>query len=247
MANAEAILKFQQRCAAEYSINIGLPEDYQYPNGNPIRTVPPIQTRRHGLMIVGAYPSARFESRLSSTSSHRRLIPIADNLQPFGDEVYFDGVRVRRLESGAGLIRYLLGPLGMRADECWITDLVKVFLYKPEHADSCANVVPGFKATILRPHFLELGKKSLKWIKAEYDICEPKLVVTLGEEVARIISGSTLPADKLLVPTPARPATFRGCVTYHCPHPDACRRSTRWRNRMEEIVPAIRDRLVGTA
>jgi len=50
------------------------------------------------------------------------LIPIADNLQPFGEEVYFDGTQVRRLESGAGLREYLLGPFGLEPDQCWITD-----------------------------------------------------------------------------------------------------------------------------
>jgi uracil-DNA glycosylase len=196
-------------------------------------------------MIIGAYPSARFESRLSPISAKRRLVPVADNLQPFGNEVYFDGIRVRKLESGAGLRQYLLEPLSLRPDECWITDLVKVFLYKPEHADSCADVVPGFKATVLRQSFSNLAKKkrNLKWVEEEYILCEPKVVVTLGEEVARVISGLTLSADELLVPKSFNPEIFGGCKTYFCPHPDACRRSAHWRERMREILQVLREEL----
>lgn len=99
-----------------------------------------MQTATGGLMIVGAYPSARFESRPSvSRPGRQRLVPIADNLHPFAKEEYFDGVRVRRLESGKGIRTHLLEPLGLVADDCWITDLVKVFLYKPDHVDSCGD------------------------------------------------------------------------------------------------------------
>ena len=196
-------------------------------------------------MIIGAYPSARFERRVSPISAKRRLIPIADNLQPFGNEVYFDGIQVRRLESSAGLRQYLLDPLGMQPDECWITDLVKVFLYKPEHADSCADAVPGFKAMVLRQTFSKIAKekKNLKWVEEECSLCEPKVVVTLGEEVARVISGLTLPADDLLVPKAYKPEVLDGHKTYFCPHPDACRRSAHWRERMQEIVHVLREDL----
>jgi len=239
MTSAKLIHNYQQRCSADYSASIGLPEDYKYPTGNPIRPVPPIQTSTHGLMIIGAYPSARFERHLSPVSKKRRLIPVADNLQPFGTEVYFDGIQVRRLESGAGLTQYILKPLGLKREECWITDLVKVFLYKPEHADSCEDIFPGFKTIVLRPSFIELGSKSISWIRDEIDLCEPKLIITLGEEVAKIVSGSKLSADNLLIPEPFYPEKLNGHKTYYCPHPDACRRSSHWTERMQEIVQLI--------
>ncbi len=78
-----AILAYQQKCYHEYAQYIGLPEPYTYPHGNPIRPLPLVQTAVGGLMIVGAYPSARFESRPSRIPPHRpRLVPVADNLQP---------------------------------------------------------------------------------------------------------------------------------------------------------------------
>jgi len=115
------ILDYQQKCFREYAQSIGLPEVYTYPDGNPIRSLPPIQTSVGGLMIVGAYPSARFESRQSQDQTGRyRLVPVADNLQPFGYEQYFDGVRVRTLESADGLREYLLLDLEMSLEQCWV-------------------------------------------------------------------------------------------------------------------------------
>jgi hypothetical protein len=154
MQQNRAVLKYQQKCYREYANSVGLPELYTYLDGNPIRPLPPIQVATNGLMIVGAYPSARFESRPSRSQPNRyRLVPVADNLQPFGSEQYFDGTRVRTLESADGLRKYLLDGLGLLPDQCWITDLVKVFLYKPEHTGSCGDVQPNFQVPELRSQF----------------------------------------------------------------------------------------------
>lgn len=131
MTTAIEIRQYQLRCYEQYASSVGLPEDYRYPTGNPIRPVVPVRTDCGGVMIIGAYPSARFESSPSLTTGRRRLIPIADNLQPFGTEEYFDGTHVRRLESAAGLKEYLLDRLELPHVAYWVTDLVKVFLYKP--------------------------------------------------------------------------------------------------------------------
>ncbi len=128
LSTKDAILSYQQRCFHEYSRSIQLPDPYTFPDGNPIHPLPPIQTATGGLMIIGAYPSACFESWPSrSTPGHYRLIPIANNLQPFGYEQYFDGVRERTLESADGPKKYLLDELSLSFDKFWITDLVKVF------------------------------------------------------------------------------------------------------------------------
>ena len=92
MAKKGAILEYQQRCFREYGESVGLPKPYTYPDGNPIRPLPTIQTATGGLMIVGAYPSARFEKRLSLKTGKYRLVQVADNLRPFGYEQYFDGL-----------------------------------------------------------------------------------------------------------------------------------------------------------
>lgn len=231
MSTERTILNYQQQCHTEYNATIDLPDPYTYPDGNPIRPLPPVQTVTGGLMIIGAYPSARFESRISPEDlTRRRLIPVADNLQPFGREEYFDGVRVRTLTSGDTLAEYILEPLGISLEDCWVTDLVKVFLYKKSHVDSCGEVVPEFEVPRLRHRFLELGVKSLPWLKQEVELCRPELILTLGQEVAQVIHGrKSASADELLRNEIVNPEALQGKTTMHLPHPDACRRMEKWR------------------
>lgn len=242
MPSNRVILTYQQKCYADYVRSIGLPQPYTYPDGNPIRPLPPVQTAVGGLMIVGAYPSARFESRFSRTHPHRhRLVPVADNLQPFGYEQYFDGIRVRTLESADGLREYILGGLPLSLEQCWITDIVKVFLYKPEHAVSCGAVHPEFKVPVLRSRFRDLAQKSLSWLQEECKLCNPKLVVTLGEEVAQVVSGElSASADDLLTRGVTCSTVLGSYPTLFLPHPDACRRSEKWRTRMANRLEMIR-------
>jgi len=243
MATEQNIRSYQQRCYRDYSSSIELPKDYRYPTGNPIQPVLPVHTKCGGIMIIGAYPSARFESRQSLSTGRRRLIPIADNLQPFGTEVYFDGTQVRRLESAHGLNEFLLSPLVLKLEDCWVTDLVKVFLYKQEHYDSCSDAVLGFSAPVLRDQFSVLAERSLRWIRDEYRLCEPQIIITLGEEVARAVFSESTSTDELLSVQARHPDCFNGTTTFCCPHPDGCRRSPKWKVRMSQIVARIKDEL----
>jgi hypothetical protein len=77
------ILQFQKDCFANYLKDIqkqipAFPNPYVYPDGNPIRPVIPTQTTQNSIMLIGAFPSARFERR------NGLLIPSGDNLSPFG-------------------------------------------------------------------------------------------------------------------------------------------------------------------
>jgi len=241
-ATNKDVLAYQQRCFRDYSNSIQLPNPYTFPDGNPIRSLPPIQTAQGGLMIIGAYPSARFESRPSrSNPGHYRLVPIANNLQPFGLEQYFDGIRMRTLESADGLQKYFLNDLSRSLDQCWITDLVKVFLYKPEHAESIAEVHPDFQVPVNRHQFKDLAVKSLQWLHDEVQLCNPKLIVTLGEEVAQVISGEkSASADDLLSRDISRSAEMVGYPVLFLPHPDACRRFEKWRLVMQKRIELIK-------
>lgn len=77
----------------------------------------------------------------------------------------------------------------------------------------------------IRDDIKNLGLKSLSWIKEECEICDPAAIITLGDEVARIITKSKESADSLLSAVPARPAILAGRFTFLSPHPDACRRA----------------------
>jgi hypothetical protein len=236
------ILDYQQKCYRDYLQSIGILEPYTFPDGNPIRPLPPVQVKTHGLMIIGAYPSARFESRPSHNNPNRyRLIPAANNLQPFGDEQYFDGTRVRTLTSTDSLKIYLLSKLPKEPQDCWITDIVKVFLYKQAHVASCSEVVPEFRVIANRNDFIKLAIKSLPWLQEECEICQPKLILTLGEEVAQVISGDrTAYADDLLFREISHSETLLGSPTIFLPHPDACRRFSKWRENMGQRIESIK-------
>ncbi|MGD0092871.1 MAG: uracil-DNA glycosylase family protein [Planctomycetota bacterium] len=246
-----AIRNYQQDCFRCYLADVGekvepdgiaVPDPYTYPDGNPIRPLPPLHIACGGLMIVGAYPSARFEFRPSKQGRGRhRLVPVADNLHPFAEEKYFDGQRVRTLVSGDGLRDHLLTKLGLRVEDCWITDLVKVFLYKPEHEDSCGDACPGFHVPQLRTSYAKLAKASLPWLVKECALCQPKLVVTLGEEVAQAVSEKEhATADDLLKGDVQHPERLNGVPVMYLPHPDACRRTAKWRKKMADFVKLIR-------
>ena len=118
---------------------------------------------------------------------------------------------------------------------------MKVFLYKDTHVDSCGDVVPGFKVHKLRPQFKKLGKASLPWLKEECSLCKPKLIVTLGQEVAQVVSGRLSgSADDLLQPKIVQSPVLGSYPAMYLPHPDACRRYPKWQERMAESVKAIR-------
>lgn len=241
----ERVRKYRQRCAREYAKSIRLPSKYAYPDGNPIRPLPPIKVATGGLMIVGAYPSARFEYRESETRPKiHRLVPVADNLQPFAVEEYFDGLKVRRLVSGDGLVQFILQPLGLSPDHCWITDLVKVFLYKPEHIEGCRETGTVRQIPETRSRLKEFGSASLSWLEDECSLCKPKVVATLGLEVAQVVSGKrTRSASKLLTLEVDHPASIGGHDTLYLPHPDACRRYSKWRQQSNRQIGLIRELL----
>jgi uracil-DNA glycosylase len=237
-----SILTYQQKVFREYSNSIGLPPNYAYPDGNPIRPVPPIQTKINGLMIVGAYPSARFENRKATDTTNKyRLIPVGDNLQPFADEEYFDGLKVRKLVSGIGLKEYLLDGLQLNLKDCWITNLVKVFLYKKEHINSYKAVDPYFKIQMAKNNFLYFGEKGISWLKEEIQLCNPKVIVTLGHEVAQVVSGNrSAKTEQILQSEIDRPDNANGFPTVYAPHPDARRRFKKWRKIMEDRVELVK-------
>lgn len=133
-------------------------------------------------------------------------------------------------------------PLGLEPTDCWITDLVKVFLYKKEHFDSCKAVVPDFKVQVLRDRFWDLGNKSLKWIRDDIQLCKPKVIVTLGLEVAQVVSGKrSAKQNVILKSNVANPENLNGVPTVYAPHPDACRRFEKCRKIIKDRVGLVRE------
>jgi len=171
---------YQKKCFAEYKESINYPADYTYYYGNPLNVLVPIETALDKVMIVGAYPSAKFFTVKGIIDT-----PVADNDSPFSNEQYFDGSRVRTIPSGKELNEVILDRLKIDRSDCWITDLVKVFLFKEGHVERYKKL-GKHDITENRSHFKKYAQKSLKWIYDEIDICNPSLIILLGAEVTEV-------------------------------------------------------------
>lgn len=235
-----------RRIYEEYAESVGLDAAASYLHGTPLRPVVPLDQGQGGLFVVGAYPSARF-AQIGKVAN----VPVADNLGPFESERWFDGVRVREQPSAKELQDLFLTPLKLDRSACWITDLVKVFLFKPGHAAKYTDLGASVPDGYARDRFFELGEKSVGWLQQELEVAQPKLVVTLGAEVAGVLRGiRSAPAQvKLLVPeeSPCRIGE-RDYPTMHCAHPGILMRKGEGKNpwperHSKEFVPALRQAL----
>lgn len=238
MSNKE-VLKFQKECFANYiddiRINVpAIPKPYIYPDGNPIRPVVPTKTFQNSIMLVGAFPSARFENRKGL------LIPTGDNLSPFGYEEYFDGVKVRTQASRDSLNEKYFSQLGIDADKIWITDIVKVYLYPEKHIKNCKVIAPEIKFVDTHKLFSRIANASMKWMKKEIQVCNPKLIITLGEVTARTISGDKKTSSEILLNGVIRQIKLD--TTYkiaHLGHPEIRRRNKNWDNITEKAIKRL--------
>lgn len=174
--------RLQADIVEKYAADVGLEPDASYVSGAPLRPLPPLDVGTDSVMIVGAYPSARF-----GVISGIRDVPVGDNMGPFEPERYFDGQRVRTQASADELRDLFFTPLGLDRSKCWITDIVKVFLFKEGHrrkyADLHATPPTGYR----REDFEDLAVLSLRWLELELEVAEPRLLVTLGSEVAGVL------------------------------------------------------------
>lgn len=229
-----------------YASSVGLSPEAKYMHGTPLRPVVPLDVGVGSIFILGAYPSARF-ALVDGVND----VPIADNLGPFESERWFDGARIREQPSARELREYFLTPLEIERSQCWITDLVKVFLFKEGHAQRYAKLNAKPPTGYERDRFIDIAKQSLTWIEREVRHAKPRLIITLGAEVAAVLRGEspTTAASKLLEPvvTPLKIGDLE-VPTIHCAHPGILMRpgpNNPWPDRhREEHLPAIR-RLLG--
>jgi uracil-DNA glycosylase len=177
-----AIQDFQRRLYANYKNGLSLPPTYKYIYGNPVQPIVPIDTAQDGVCIIGAYPTARF-----ATIGMERDVPLEDIGGPFSNERYFDGSRVRTIASGTELENEYLTPLGLQHDKCWITNLVRVFLFKNEHLEKYRRLLCVWPERETRDQFESFAQEGLHWLQDELALARPRLVITLGAEVAGIL------------------------------------------------------------
>ena len=78
----------------------------------------------------------------------------------------------------------ILQKIGVKREDCWITDLVKVFLFKEGHIKRYEKL--GRKDMVSnRNKFMEYAKLSLPFLYDEIEICNPYVIILLGQEVVQ--------------------------------------------------------------
>lgn len=177
-----AIQDFQRRLYSDYKNHLSLPDHYSYIYGNPVQTVVPLDTDQNSIFIIGAYPSARF-----SIIQSERDVPVGDNCGPFSTERYFDGQRIRTVNSGFELEQAYLNPLDLQRAQCWITDLVRIFLFKDGHLRKYRRLSCPWPSHETRSQFEDYARQGMSWLEEELSLAQPKIIITLGSEVAGIL------------------------------------------------------------
>ncbi|NOY57548.1 MAG: hypothetical protein GXO75_01260 [Calditrichaeota bacterium] len=230
----DKIQRFQQELYTNYleDLNI-LPENYKYQNGVHVKPVVPVDTFAGGVMIIGAYPSAHFATINSATD-----VPDADILYPFPKYNYFDGSRVRPVKSGIELKTKYLKPLHLKRKKCWITNLVRVFLFKKGHIEKYKHLGCSFPGKETRSLFYEIATAGRSWLIKEVELAKPKLIITLGREVAGFFHDIKNPEKQNELLTTVISEITIGTKTYpsiHFAHPGIIMRQGSDRNKWPQF------------
>ncbi|NPD47112.1 uracil-DNA glycosylase family protein [Lentimicrobium sp. S6] len=225
------VTEYQKKCFKEYKTSIQYPSNYTYLTGASINPLVPIETTLNKVMIVGAYPTAKFQ-----TIHKHKDTPIADIDAPFSNQIYFDGSRTRKILSGDELNEVILKQIGVNRKDCWITNLVKVFLFKEGHAAKYNNLDrKDIKEN--RSQFKEYAYRSIYWLQNEIAICQPKVIILLGVDVTQAI----FKGSKTKSTTRLTGEIFKNDNQNHIclPHPGILmRKHTKWPERFRnDIAP----------
>jgi len=170
------IQQYQKKCSREYLKSIKFPEKNTYLYGNPVQTVVPIETAIGKIMIIGPQPAPKvyFVNDIPD-------VPLYDATAPFSIEPYYDGSRVRSSYTGQELSEVILETLEIPRENCWLTTLVKVFLFDDDVVKKYHRLGKEIKEN--KSQYSELALKSMPWLRDELEIANPKAIILLGPEV----------------------------------------------------------------
>ncbi len=131
--------------------------------------------------------------------------------------------------------------LGISRSEMWITDIVKVYLYNKDHVKNCQELFPSKNFTNTHQLFKKVAEASKDWIKREIEVCQPKLIITLGEVCARVISGDTKSSNNDLLDGRIRRIELE-ISTYivHLAHPEERRRIPEWEEKTASQLESLK-------
>ncbi len=127
-------------------------------------------------MIIGPQPAAKmfFVNDIPD-------VPLYDATAPFSIEPYYDGNRVRSSYTGQELSEVILEILEIPRERCWLTSLLKVFLFDDDHVKKYHRLGKEIKEN--RSMYSEYALKSMPWIRQEIEIANPNAIILLGPEV----------------------------------------------------------------
>ncbi|MEZ5071809.1 MAG: uracil-DNA glycosylase family protein [Bacteroidales bacterium] len=170
------IHQYQKKCFEEYRESIHFPDDACYLHGNPVNPVVPLETAVGKIMVIGPYPAAKLYYVDDIPD-----VPLSDGNAPFSTEAYFDGKQVRSSVAGQEMDEVILETLELSREECWMTSLVKVYLFdelavKKYHR--LRKEVPE-----QRSKYMEYANLGMKWIRQEIEIANPQVIILMGPEV----------------------------------------------------------------
>lgn len=214
-----------------YLPSLGIESPVEFVSGKAVAPVPPKHCGTGKIMILGAYPTAAFE-RINN-----HIVPVGNIAEPFDPTT----------DSGKELDSHYLGPLGIRRDDCWISNLVKVFLFKEEHQRGDEG-----RDFLKREDFERLAslEENLDWLEAGLRLASPKVIITLGREVAGILRVARGEEDRnALLKGEIQHDTFRGkeFKWIHIPHPGIVMRkgseANPWPERNSELCSALSEPL----
>jgi hypothetical protein len=170
------IHQYQKKCYKEYLGDLRFPGDTSYLYGNLVNTVVPIETAIGKVMVIGPQPAARtyFVNDIPD-------VPLYDAAAPFSVEPYFDGSRVRTSITGMELSEVILESLEVPREDCWLTTLVKVFLFDEDTVKKYHRLGKDIKEN--KSKYSDYANKGLKWIRQEIEIANPYVIFLLGEQV----------------------------------------------------------------
>ena len=170
------IQQYQKKCSREYLKSIKFPKENSYLYGNPVQTVIPIETAIGKIMIIGPQPAAKmyFVNDIPD-------VPLYDATAPFSIEPYYDGNRVRSSYTGQELSEVILETLEIPRERCWLTSLLKVFLFDDDHVKKYHRLGKEIKEN--RSQYHEYALKSMPWLRQEIEIANPKAIILLGPAV----------------------------------------------------------------
>jgi len=194
----------------------------QFVFGRPVVPAKPVADGERTLFVLGAYPSAlHVKWRLPHDLGLIRAIAVDNEPEPFwnGDqeEAHFcswkEAVSLQPAwgevemcpqfngPSGKWVEQHILGPLGTKREDSWITDCLDTYYESEGAADRLdeAELVAAMKNLGIPerrhdPHPSEddIVKMALEChqprLKAELDVANPQIVVTLGNAALRVFA-----------------------------------------------------------